>query len=95
MPGIIAGAPVGLSDQVEVDNTLLRTIDTLPLAQWPSGYMAQHGALIIQPRIEANVLNSDENQPARLWREGRAQVAGASQAVHISAASAWKLGGKA
>ena len=58
---------------------MMHTIDTLPLAQWPSGYMAQYDALIIQPRIEAEVLNSDENQPARVWREGRDKVAGAGE----------------
>ena len=79
VPGIIAGAPAGLSDQVEVDNTLLRTIDTLPLAQWPSWYMAQYDSVIIQPHLKAEVLNSDENQPARVWREGRAKVAGATK----------------
>jgi hypothetical protein len=77
----MAGAPAGLSAQVEADNALLCTIDTLPLAKWPSWYAAQYDALIIQPHLQAEVLNSDENQPARVWREGRAaQVAGA---VHL------------
>ncbi len=59
VPGSIAGAPAGLCDHFETDNTLLRTIDTLPLAQWPSWYMAQYGALITQPHLEAVVMNSD------------------------------------
>ena len=42
--------------------------------------MAQYDALSIQPHIQAEVLNSDENQPARVWRERRAQVA---RAVHL------------
>jgi hypothetical protein len=41
--------------------------------------VAQYDALIIQPHIQAAVLDSDENQPARVWREGRAKVAGAVQ----------------
>ena len=81
--GIIAGVPAGLSDQVEADNNLLRTIDALPLAQWPSWYMAQYDALIIQPHLKAEVLNSDENQPARARREGRAKVAGTLEESHI------------
>ena len=40
VPGSIAGTPSGLSDQLEIDQHLLHTIDTLPLAQWPSRYMA-------------------------------------------------------
>ena len=95
VPGIIAGAPAGLSAQVEPDNHLLRTIDTLPLAKWPSWYMAQYDSVIIQPHLKAEVLNSDENQPARVWREGRAKVAGAAQAVHLSEGSAWQSGGAA
>ena len=41
--------------------------------------MAQYDALIIQPRIEADVLNSDENQPARVWLDGGAKVARATK----------------
>ena len=71
--GIDADAPVGLS--AEVDDALLRTIDTLDLEKWPSWYMAQYDALVVQPQLNADVLNSDENQPARVWREGRAKAA--------------------
>ena len=49
VPGSIAGTPFGLSDQFETDKGLMHTIDTRPLAQWPSWYMAQYDALIIQP----------------------------------------------
>ena len=82
-PGIVAGAPAGLSDQVEAENTLARTVDTPPLAQQTSWFMSQRDALITQPHFKAEVLNSDENQPARVWREGRAKVAGAMQGVHL------------
>ena len=50
-PGIIPGAPAGLSAQVEADDALLRTIDTLSLARWPSWYAAHYDALIIQPHL--------------------------------------------
>ena len=74
-PGIIAGTPAGLSAQVKADSDLLCTSDTPSLAKWPGWYTAQYDALIVQPFLQAQVLNSDENQPARVWREGRAQVA--------------------
>jgi hypothetical protein len=59
-PAISAGAPAGLSAQVEADNALLRTIDTLPLEKWPSWYAAQYDVLIIQPHIQGG--RSSEQQ---------------------------------
>ena len=45
--------------------------------------MAQYDDLIIQPHLKAGVLNSEEDQPARVWREGRAKVAGATKEMRL------------
>ena len=65
--------PCGLS--AATDTTLLHEISTISLDQWPSWYGAQYGALIEAPQLQADILNSDENRPARVWREGRAKSA--------------------
>jgi hypothetical protein len=83
VPGSSAGTSSGLSDQAWTDKKMLHTIDTLPLAQGPSWYMAQYDALIIQPHLKVEVLNSDENQPACVWRKGRAKVAGATKEMFL------------
>ena len=36
--------------------------------------MTQYDALVVQPCLVHEVLNSDENQPARVWREGTAKA---------------------
>ena len=74
MSGINADAIAGLV--AKDDGVLLRTIDELDLEKWPSWYAAQYDALVVQPRLRVDALNSDENQPARIWREGKAKVAG-------------------
>ena len=38
--------------------------------------MAQYDALVVQPCLIHEVLNSEENKPARVWREGRAKATG-------------------
>ena len=72
--GINADAALGLDAKVMGDSDLLHTISTLDLEKWPSWYMAQYDALVVQPCLVHEVLNSDENQPARVWREGRAKA---------------------
>ena len=74
--GINAGATRGLDAKVMGDSDLLHTISTLDLKTWPFWYMAQYDALVVQPCLVHEVLNSDENQPARVWREGRAKATG-------------------
>ena len=39
-------------------------------------FVPQYDALVVQPCLVHEVLNSDENQPARVWREGRAKATG-------------------
>ena len=74
--GINADATRGLGAKVMGDSDLLHTISTLELEKWPNWYMAQYDALVVQPCLVHDVLNSDENQPARVWREGRAKATG-------------------
>ena len=76
--GIDADAPQGLDKKDVAGRELLDTISTLELDRWPKWYTAQYDALVLQPRIVRSVLNNDENQPARVLREGRAKASGAS-----------------
>ena len=76
--GINADAPRGLDEKDVADRELLDTISTLELDRWPNWYTAQYDALVVQPGRVDSVLNNDENQPARVWREGRAKASGAS-----------------
>ena len=62
--------PRGLDEKDIADRELLNTINTLELDSWPNWYMAQYDALVVQPGLAIDVLNNDENQPARVWREG-------------------------
>jgi hypothetical protein len=61
--GINAGATRGLDANVMGDSDLLRTISTLDLKKLPLIH-------------DHEVLNSEENKPARVWREGRAKATG-------------------
>ena len=47
--GINADATRGLGAKVMGDSDLLHTISTLELETWPSWYMAQYDALVVQP----------------------------------------------
>ena len=62
--GIIADAPYGLSDAT--DTELLHKISTMSLDKWPSWCAAHFDALWVQPQLQSKLLNSDENQPARV-----------------------------
>ena len=46
----------------------------LPLDSWPSYREYQYDTLVLQPLEKAKWLKSDDNTPARVWREGRAQA---------------------
>ena len=74
--GINADAPRGLDEKDVAGRELLDTISTLELDRWPNWYTAQYDALVVQPGLVHSVLNNDENQPARVWREGRAKASG-------------------
>ena len=76
LSGINAGATRGLDANVMGDSDLLHTISALALKTWPTWYMAQYDILVVQPCLVHEVLNSEENQPARVWREGRANATG-------------------
>ena len=73
--GINADATRGLDAKVMGDSDLLHTISTLEL-EMPNSYMAQFDVLVVQPCLVHDDLNSDENQPARVWRKGRAKATG-------------------
>ena len=61
----------------------MHAINTLTLEEWRQWYEDQCDALVLQPGLKDNVLNSDENKPARVWREGRAQTTGADVRVKV------------
>ena len=74
--GINAGATRGLDAKVMGDSDLLHTLSTLELKKWPFWYMAQYDAPVVQPCLIREDLNSEENKPSRVWREGRAKATG-------------------
>ena len=64
-----AAGPLGLVD----GDPLMDTIQQLSLDRWPTCNATQYDALVVQPLVTVAVLSQDESNPARVWREGRAQ----------------------
>ena len=68
--GLSAVGPLGLV----VGEPFMGAIQQLTMAKWPTWYASQYDALVGRPQVAATVLAQDENNLARVWREGRAQL---------------------
>ena len=66
----------GQQASLQLPNTVTNTMQELPLTQWPSWYEKQFDALVVNPTAKHSMLQTDENNPARVWREGRAKAKG-------------------
>ena len=53
-------------------------MESLPLAEWPATYQRLFETLVVAPANKLNYLFLDENNPCRVWREGRAPKAATS-----------------
>jgi len=58
------------------DHPLARQMQDMPLATWPTWYELQYDALGLHPLEKVMNLEKDENNPARVWREGRVKDIG-------------------
>ena len=72
----VAGGHVGQQASLQLSIAVIKSMQELPLTQWPAWYEKQFDALVLSPVVKHSLLLTDENNPARVWREGRAEEAG-------------------
>ena len=72
----VAGGHVGQQASLQLPIAVIKSMQELSLTQWPAWYEHQFDALVLSPLAKHRSLLTDENNPARVWREGRAKASG-------------------
>eukprot|EP00974_Lingulodinium_polyedra_P026593 2565078-Lingulodinium_polyedra.AAC.1 len=76
-PWTYVASVVGQAEQqasLQLPHAVTQRLQDLSLAQWPVWYEKQYDALVLTPNAKNERSLSDENNPARVRRGGRAQA---------------------